>query len=178
MKDAIRIESVSASSCDMYIEVGRTSYAQHYNHLWQQGDPSVYLEKNFARKALLREIADSNALFFIVYDGPIAVGILKIQKNANLGPYRADEAMLLDKIYILKQYSGKGIGIKVLDFAVEFGKTHNKKLIWLEAMQKGPALQFYFKNGFKIHAEIQHPSPEVVADQKAMYILIRMLETG
>jgi GNAT superfamily N-acetyltransferase len=176
LKETIRIESVSASNCDVYIELGLTSYVQHYNHIWQRGNPTVYLEKNFTRKAQLREIENSNAVFFIIYEGPIAVGILKIKINSAMVPYGAEEAMLLDKIYILKQHSGKGVGYKVLDFVIEFGKTHHKKLIWLEAMQKGPALQFYLKNGFKIHAEIEHPSPEVVADEKAMYILTLMLE--
>jgi GNAT superfamily N-acetyltransferase len=119
---------------------------------------------------------NSNIVFFIVYDGPTAVGILKIKINSALAPYSAEDAMLLDKIYILKQHSGKGVGKKVLDFVIEMGETHNKKSIWLEAMKKGPALQFYLKNGFKIHGEIQHPSPEVVADQKAMYTLIRLLK--
>ncbi len=176
MKEAIRIEAVTTGSYDLYIKVGRSSYLQHYVHLWKYRDPSVYLDKNFTRQALNAETKVSNSYFFLIYEGPIAIGILKLQKNAALAPYGAHEAMLLDKIYILNQFAGKGIGNQVLDFVVDFGKTNNKKLIWLEAMQKGAALQFYLKYGFRIYNEIEHPAPQVLAVHKAMYTMILPLQ--
>ncbi len=176
MKEAIRIEAVTTGSQDLYIEVGRSSYLQHYAHLWKHQDPSVYLDKNFTRKTLICETKASNSYFFIIYEGPLAIGILKIQKNAALAPYNAHEAMLLDKIYILNQFAGKGIGNQVLNFVVDFGKTNNKKLIWLEAMQKGAALQFYLKYGFSIYTEIEHPAPQVLTVHKAMYTMMLPLQ--
>ncbi len=86
-----------------------------------------------------------------------------------------DEALYVDKIYIQKEFTGMGIGKITLDFVTDKAKNLEKRLIFLEAMQKGPALPFYLKNDFKIVGRTQIPFKGAIEEEKPMYILIKEL---
>jgi GNAT superfamily N-acetyltransferase len=79
----------------------------------------------------------------------------------------------IDKIYILKEYSGKGIGKKVLQFVALRAKELSKKCIWLDTMQKGPALHFYLKNGFEIHRKNRVHFATVLEEESGMWVMVK-----
>ena len=63
----------------------------------------------------------------------------------------------------------------VLDFTEIRAKQLDKKIIWLDTMQNGRALQFYLKNGFNIYSETQLPFPESIESERPMYILTKKI---
>ena len=81
----------------------------------------------------------------------------------------------LSKIYILKEFAGKGVGNKSLKFVESIAKKRSKKAIFLESMQKGPALPFYLKNDFDIVAESTVPFKNVIEEEKPMFLLKKMI---
>ncbi|NHF57885.1 GNAT family N-acetyltransferase [Flavobacteriaceae bacterium TP-CH-4] len=160
-----------------YIRVGVKAYNQHYLHLWEHRDSSPYLKSSFTLEVLKKEQKDSNTELFLIYHETTPVGIVKIIKNRALEPYGADKALLLDKIYVLNEHSGKGIGKKVMDFVIMYALGMNKKIVWLDTMKNGPALQFYLKNGFTIHSETKLKFPTVLNDQRPMYVMYKILKS-
>ena len=74
---------------------------------------------------------------FYVYDDGIIKGIICVQDR------------LIDKLYVEPQFQSKGIGKRLLDFAVN--KMGAKELWVLEYNIRGMA--FYEKNGFKLTGE-------------------------
>lgn len=158
-----------------YIQVGTTSYNQHYLHLWEDNDPTPYLESSFTHQVLEKEMKDKNTDLYIIFSGGVPVGILKIVKDSPVDNYTSEETILLEKIYVLKEYSGKGIGKKAMGFVEDYGRKLNKKVLWLDTMKKGPAMQFYLKNGFEIHSEKLLGFHKVLEAEKPMYILIKSL---
>ena len=176
MKEIIHFEPLTTARFATYIKVGTAAYCQHYLHLWLENDATAYLESSFTIGVLQREEQDKNsALFIINYNGK-AVGILKFTINCKLYPFSKKEAIYLDKIYILNEYSGKGIGKKVLQFVVARAKELHKKLLWLDTMQNGPALNFYIKNGFEIHSEKLLHYPKAIENERPMFVLIKKIE--
>ncbi len=173
MKSNITIKPLVESLYQTYIEVGILAYRQHYLHLWKEGDPTPYLENSFTPLVLLKEMLDPNTELYIIYHQGEAAGILKITKSYSLEGYGPKQVLFLDKIYILNAHTGRGIGQHILESLIRRAKKMNKKSIALVAMKNGPALHFYLKNDFKIHKEIQHWSPSVLEDQRAMCILFK-----
>jgi GNAT superfamily N-acetyltransferase len=171
----IRIKPLEVSLYQTYIEVGVLAYRQHYLHLWEDQNPDPYINISFTLEVLRNEALNGNTKLFLIYKDALAIGILKINLDHDLGHHPSKEVLLLDKIYIMKAYSGQGVGKNVLDFVEKLARSSNKKMIALDTMKHGPALDFYKKNGFKIFEEIQLGFSTVKDDQRGMYVMFKTL---
>ncbi|MGB3152761.1 MAG: GNAT family N-acetyltransferase [Maribacter sp.] len=175
MDNTINFESLSREKYDTYIRVGIQAYNEHYLHLWPKGDSTPYLKSSFTNVVLEKEALDANTLLFLIYYRSLPVGILKITLSKSVASHTKGNALYVDKIYILKEYTGMDIGKKVLEFIVHKAKELGKKIIWLDTMQKGAALNFYLKNDFEQFGETKLPFRNAIEAEKPMYILIRKI---
>lgn len=175
LKNIIQFQPITPELYPLYIHTGIKAYTQHYLHLWPNENASPYLETSFTSAVLEKEEANSNTILYVIKCNNNTVGIFKINLNERLDSYTATDALYLDKIYILKEWSGKGIGKKVLQFVCLRAKELNKKIVWLATMQKGPALQYYLNNGFTIKRETEITLPSVLEDEKLMWILTKKI---
>ena len=171
MHDIIHFEPLTEKAFDTYIRVGTKAYNQHYLHLWPNGDTSPYIKTSFTQTVLKKEHIDSNTQLFLIKQHKECVGILKLILDCAIDQYSREEALYLDKIYIITEASGQGIGTKTLQFVLSRAKARQKTLVWLLAMQKGPALNFYKKNGFDIHGKTEIKFKQAIEAEKPMYIL-------
>ncbi len=167
----VELKPLTEALAGIYIDIGIQSYGQHYLHLWPQGDPSPYIESSFTTEVVKRELLDTNAMHFLITQENETVGILKVILNAPLEAYPGKNALLLEKIYLLQSFSGRGIGKICLSIILEYAKSLEKEILWLDTMKKGRALSFYQDFGFRIVGEKRLPFKSALEDQKAMYIL-------
>lgn len=175
MADTIKIKSLTKEKIDEYIVVGKKSYLQHYKDFWDDRNPSPYINESFTNEVLEKELQDLNSELFIIYSDELPVGILKIIRDKSIGNYLDEESLLLQKIYLLKESSGKGIGSKVLTFVKDYAIEKNKKIIWLDTMVKGKAIPFYQKNGYKIHSTKKLHYKNIKDEKREMYIMVKNL---
>ncbi|WP_019668471.1 GNAT family N-acetyltransferase [Eudoraea adriatica] len=172
----IKIEEVSNKTCRLYCKLGTKAYKEHYLHLWQNNDPAPYIEKSFTIDVVKDELKDNSVSLWLIYHENTAVGILKLIKDAPIASHASKEVVLLEKIYILHKFSGKGIGSFALRWVETYCLKANRQLIWLETMQKGAALNFYLKNGYHIIREKKLKFDQVLEKQKPMYILYKKVK--
>ena len=175
MNNNIALETVTASSMDSYIEVGKNSYVQHYLHLWENNDPTPYISSSFSRELVEKDLKNPNMIHFLIKMEDTVVGIVKLIKDRALDEFPEKEALLAQKIYLLQAYSGKGVGKKVLLLIEEFAQNLDKKIVWLDTMQKGGPINFYLKNGYKIKRESALSLPGAKPEEKPMWILTKVL---
>lgn len=175
MTNIIHFEPLTTATYQEYIEVGIKAYNQHYLHLWPNEDSTPYISNSFTLDVLKKEELDKNTLLYIIRQNRKAVGILKFTLNSKLKEFNEKEALYVDKIYIQNEYSGKGIGKKAIQFVLLRAQEVGKKIVWLDTMQKGPALNFYLKNGFEKHSENEVILPTIIEEEKHMYIMIKNL---
>ncbi|MFT6797138.1 MAG: GNAT superfamily N-acetyltransferase [Maribacter sp.] len=176
MKDIVHFEPLRTETFYSYIKTGTKAYNQHYMHLWPDGDTAPYIQTSFTIAILKKELMDINTQLFLIHRNKECVGILKLITDAPLEAYAEKEAMYLDKIYITKEASGEGIGTKALQFTLLWAKAAEKKVLWLAAMQKGPALNFYKKNGFSIHSTTEIKFKQAIKAEKPMFIMIKKID--
>jgi GNAT superfamily N-acetyltransferase len=55
----------------------------------------------------------------------------------------------LERIYLLKAFSGKGIGTEVLTQIIKMSKAEGDEIIWLKSMERSESVRFYKKLRFK-----------------------------
>lgn len=173
--DTIILETVTQETIETYINVGKKSYEEHYLHLWENEDPSPYINSSFSRKVVENELADVNVANYLVKMGDAAVGIVKIIIDHPLDELSEKDSLLAQKIYLLQAYSGMGIGKKVLQLIEDHARGLGKKVVWLDTMQKGGPIKFYLKNGFKIKKESEIKLPGAKPSEKPMWVLTKEL---
>lgn len=175
MRQIVHFEPLRPATYHDYISVGTQAYNEHYLHLWPHQDSSPYINSSFTKEVLEKEERDRNTLLYLIKRGGTAVGILKFTLNAPLNGYARSDALYVDKIYIKKQYAGQGLGSKTIQFVILRATGMQKKIVWLDTMQKGRALGFYLKNGFDIYGESEIRLPTVLESEKRMYIMVKKL---
>lgn len=152
-------------------DIAIRSYKNHYIYLWHDGGED-YLERNFSDERLREEQADPNAAFFLIYSDEELVGFLKLNIDMTLEGLSAQDCLELERIYLLKKASGRGIGSKVVAFTKELARAKGKKIVWLKAMDSSQqAMRFYIQNGFEICGTYRLDMPQMKEEFRGMYIM-------
>ena len=162
---------LSKENISLYIELATKSYYQHYLHLWKDADPIEYIRDNLSVEVVERDLENTNLEHFIITEEGEEAGIIKVVRNSAIMEYKADEALLIEKIYLLEEFSGKGIGKACLQYFKEYAISIGKKAIWLDTMKNGRPLPFYRAFGFEIVGEKQLSYPSVLEEQRPMVLL-------
>lgn len=171
----IGFEPLEGATVSDYIKTGVQAYNEHYLHLWKDRNSDSYISISFTEETVNQELTNSNSLNFLIKYEDLNVGILKISKNKGWGKWKDRNALYLHRLYLLNAYSGKGIGRTALEFTEKSAINLNKKVVWLEAMKKGDALNFYLKNGFNIVGETSIELKGIKPTEKEMWVLAKLL---
>jgi ribosomal protein S18 acetylase RimI-like enzyme len=112
-------------------------------------DFKTYVDFSFAPAQLRSELLNSDTDFYFVYRDATLVGYFKLNRNNSQTDIKLPEAIELERIYVLADYIGKGIGQWMLDRIKIIASDLKKEFIWLGVWEKnGKAIAFYEKNGF------------------------------
>lgn len=170
----ITFEPLIPKMVPLYCEVGMQSYQEHYVQLWENGDPYPFYEENLTVKAVSEGLKNPKQFFYIIHSQKVPIGVLKLSLDVPFGKEVPLENILINKIYLLKAHTGKGLGNKCLLFAEQFAKDHHRKCIWLYTMKKGRAKQFYLKHGYIIFGESEVTFPGILEEEKEMWVMKKL----
>lgn len=171
----IHLRQLTQADAPVLHDISLRSYSDHYLHLWYDNG-AWYTEKCFSIFNLQAELADSNSLFWMIYYNEYPVGFLKVNTHAALKNFSAEEAMELERIYLLKEVTTKGIGSYLVDLVEQLARQYNKKLLWLKVMDssEGP-IRFYKKHGFVICDTHHLDFGQMKEEFRGMYIMQKQL---
>jgi ribosomal protein S18 acetylase RimI-like enzyme len=108
-----------------------------------------YLKEAFDINKLREELLNPDSSFYFLYaDGELA-GYLKLNEGMAQTDIHDPASLEIERIYVAKEYQGKGLGSVLINKAINMANTRNKTYIWLGVWEKNKkALGFYQKNGF------------------------------
>jgi ribosomal protein S18 acetylase RimI-like enzyme len=102
-----------------------------------------YLKENLSLDRLLDEVTNPCSEFYFVKLNNKVIGYLKLNADEN------GTTLEIERIYVLQNFHGQGVGQLLLDKAIAIAKNKNIHLIWLGVWERNPrAIRFYEKNGF------------------------------
>lgn len=93
----------------------------------------------------LEESLESDHYFFAIFDEDEALGFIDVELNCP-----KTSGMKLQKIYVLPEKQGLGLGKKLLNFAIDFGKKQGVDHLTLQVNRFNKAVNFYKHTGFEI----------------------------
>ena len=145
----LEIQPITFADLETLAEVATQAYFDHYKHLWYD-EGAWYAQKCFNTQQLSEEITDIRNLFFMAIFNTKPVGFLKLRPENQLAEQEGI-GFEIERIYLTKEVTGKGIGRKIMEFGIEMARQQNKDYAWLKAMDSSKdAIRFYESLGFQI----------------------------
>jgi len=143
----IDIKQCDINHTDVLHDIAIQTYKQTYTYLWAD-DGAAYLNRFYKRDDLEKDLITPGVIYFLVYADDKVAGYFKVKQNALL-PYSKQQCFEIEKLYLLQQFTNKGIGKAIMNFIRELAKKQKRPVLWLKVMENSPAKPFYETFGFK-----------------------------
>lgn len=145
----IEIRKVTIKDLDELQKIGRQTFYETFASGNTEENMSKYLEGSFSVAKLTTELSDKNAEFYFAMLDENVIGYLKINFGQSQTELKNDKAVEIERIYVLKDYHGTGVGQLLLDKAINIARQKKADFVWLGVWEKNlRAINFYKKNGF------------------------------
>lgn len=175
----LKIKSAEAANIAELRDIGIRSYLPHYSHLWKPGGVEWYLNRCFSDEALQNDFSNPNIEYYIIADERQNVGILKLVLQKPLLDSEIANALYLEKIYLIKEWTGKGAGNKLIQFTFKRAKELNRECVWLMAMDTADKpVAAYQKAGFVIHSRTKLDFEMMKEEFRGMIVMKHCFETN
>lgn len=153
-------------------DIGVRSYLPHYTHLWKKGGVEWYMRRCFADEVLESELSDPDIEFYFARSEYENIGILKLILHKPLPDSDAGNALYLEKIYFVKEWTGKGVGRELIEFTFNRAKELKRDCVWLMAMDTAEKpIAAYQKAGFVIHSRTRLDFEMMKEEYRGMVVL-------
>ncbi len=147
--DEIEIKKIGLPEIKELQIIGRQTFFETFADGNTAENMQKYLEEGFTVDKLTSELTNPNSEFYVALFGKKVIGYLKINFGQAQTELRDQEALEIERIYVLKEFHGKKIGQILYDKAFDIAKQKDADYIWLGVWEENPrAIAFYKKNGF------------------------------
>jgi len=148
MKD-LDIQKIEVHDVDRLQDLSRRTFFETYAAVNTEENMRMYLEDDFSRGQLERELMDPEVAFYFAFYDDEAIGYLKLNTGSAQTEFQSEQSIEIERIYVLKALHGKNIGKALCNKAYEFAEARKAPYIWLGVWEENRrAIEFYTKNGF------------------------------
>lgn len=163
------IKEAGSGEADIIRRVGTLSYKEHFTEIWTNEGIETYLTSQFSSEKLSSDFTNNSTRYFISYFDNLPIGLLKVNLHKILPNSSKDYGLELEKIYLLKEFAGKGLGEILLQFVREFAIKNSEEIIWLDVLKTNTkAKSFYERYGFVVVGQLDFSTDKVKPDMWVM----------
>jgi ribosomal protein S18 acetylase RimI-like enzyme len=115
-------------------------------HSCTEEDMQAFLLRTFNVDQLRSELSDPNDLFFFVEVNQQAVGFLRLKEDYSSLPVMKEwKAIEVKRLYVLKEFHGKGLADLLMNFAIQFAKENSYQAMWLGVWEHNYRAQAFYR---------------------------------
>lgn len=145
----ITIEQINNSHIAALQQIGRQTFSETFGESNSAENMAKYLEEAYSFEKLNEELNNQNSFFYFAILNEKVVGYLKLNMGESQTELKDNDALEIERIYVLKDFHGKKVGQILFDKAITIAKELQVAYVWLGVWEENKkALQFYTKNGF------------------------------
>lgn len=145
----IEVKRASASDIDKLQAIGRQTFFETFSAENTEEDMQKYLAEGFSEEKLAAELNDLNSEFYFALLDDSVIGYLKLNYGQSQTEIKDNDALEIERIYVLKEFHGEKVGQLLYERAMQVAQQMNASYVWLGVWEKNPrAISFYRKNGF------------------------------
>lgn len=140
-----------------------------HGHSSPKKDIDSYISTNFSEENLREELSNPNYHYYLIYYKNILAGFSKVIFNASNSNLSERNVTKMERLYLLQEFYGLGLGKELFDFNLSISKENNQLGLWLEVwIENRKAIKFYTKMGMKSIGEFDfkvsetHSNPNYV----------------
>jgi ribosomal protein S18 acetylase RimI-like enzyme len=147
----LKIRTADSHDAEVVALLARITFTETFGNLFEEhkDDLSAYLDRTFAVTKIRHSLATPINRYWLAFANELPVGYAKL-KFPSPSPhlYLAKPAQL-QKIYVLREFIGCGLGKPLLAAVLDHARKRNAKAIWLDVLkQNARAIHFYQREGF------------------------------
>ena len=145
----IDIKRVTLNDIDQLQKIGRQTFFETFSAGNTEENMAKYLDEGFSVEKLTAELNNKNSEFYFAELDNNLIGYLKLNFGQSQTELKDNKALEIERIYVLKEFHGKGVGQVLYDKAMQIARQTDANYVWLGVWEENPrAINFYKKNGF------------------------------
>lgn len=143
------IHRIQVQEVEALQAVARQTFSETFAENNDPVNMQKYLDQSFSIHQLQSEIKTSGSEFYFAQLEDENIGYLKINFGAAQTEIQYEQAMEIERIYVLEAFHRQNWGQKLFDKALERALQNQIHFLWLGVWQENTrAVNFYKKNGF------------------------------
>ena len=143
------IKKVTPSEIDQLQKISKETFYETFSIGNTLENMNKYLDEEFSIEKLTTELNNTNSEFYFALFENNIIGYLKINFGKSQTELQDNNALEIERIYILKEFQEKKVGQLLYDRALQIARHNRVEYIWLGVWEENPrAINFYKKNGF------------------------------
>lgn len=150
------ISQVGSEEGDLLQKVSLKTFEEAFGSKNKPENLTAYLEASFSKTSIRNQLTNPESKFYFGRIRNDVAGYLKLNFGSAQNEVLENPSMEIERIYVLSEFQGSGLGQKFIDHAIEISKKMSTQVIWLGVWdQNAGAIRFYERLGFKIFGS--HP---------------------
>lgn len=147
----MKIIQADISHTAIIASIGKKSFHNAFEHLFKcKEELFEYLEYTYDAVKLAKSIRKENNIYLLAFKETGPVGFAKIKKHSLNDQIASGAQMELQKIYVLPEHQGSGVGTALLKEIKDQAREIYPDYIWLDTtINNENAIRLYERNGFK-----------------------------
>ena len=147
--NTIEIKKATVSDLETIQNISIQTFKETFAAVNTPENMAYYVKESFNSEQLMTELNNANSQFYVVYSNAEVVGYLKVNFGEAQTESFKDNALEVQRIYVLQNFHGKNIGQLLLDEVKKIAKSSGVDCVWLGVWEENHrAIRFYTKNGF------------------------------
>lgn len=148
---SITLRVATPKDAEALANIGRKTFIQTFGHLYSPDNLNAYLDGNFSSAIQKEELSQKDQFHMLVESAGVVIGFSKAGPNKLPVQNPLQPAYELQRIYVLPEYAGQGVGEKLIAANMDFFKKQGAEGIYVGVWENNlRAQQFYRKHGFQV----------------------------
>ena len=149
--DKLRIKVACTKDTATLGRLGKQTFIETYASFNSKKNLQKYLKTHFSKKSTLSQLEDDHNFFLVARLHDKDVGYAKLRENNKPFHDKSINAVELERIYVLEEFQGEGIGKDLLEKCLAFSKLRKYPVMWLGVWENNlDAIKFYQRQGFVV----------------------------
>ena len=167
----ITIRRILIAEAPALSKMAKQTFYDTFTGTCTEEDMQAFLEQYYNLAQIKKELSNQDDYCFFAEINGEPVGYIRFMEDcSNFAEVNKWKSLELKRLYILKEYHGKGIAQKLMEFFIAFAEEYQYELVWLGVWEYNfRAQKFYSKYGF-INSGHTHDFPIGDTPQTDIYL--------
>ena len=144
----------------------------------KEEDMTAFLKEYFNLKQVQAELSNENDFYYLAELNGRVVGYCRwMEDYTNFSLMKRWKSLELKRIYILKEYHGKGVAQQLMNLVIQYAQSNQYQVLWLGVWENNHRAQKFYKKNLFVNSGHTHDFPIGTTPQTDCWFW-RFLETS